>query len=109
LAGATTLLIREHHVLTTTTLALETDLVSLLAASVLWLQQVTFRGRLYRVLSVPKMRFSAHDVSLREFTITAPEGLQVLAPFESEEGLLAGIARRQGQPVEGRAAPPPAE
>ena len=43
-------------------------------------------GRLHRVLSVPKMRFSAHDVALREYTIRAPGGLHVLEPEESEEG-----------------------
>jgi len=39
------------------------------------------------------MRFSAHDVALREFTITAPQGMQVLAPLESGLGVLADIAR----------------
>ena len=98
--NVTTLLIRELDLLTTTTLDLKSEWVSLLASNVIWLQQVTFRDRLHRVLSVPKMRYSAHDVTLREFTIAAPAGLQVLVPFESESGVLDGIARRQGQPIE---------
>ena len=78
---------------------LETDLSSGVAENVLWLQAVIHRRRFYRVLSVLKMRYSAHDLELREFTITAPAGIQVRAPFESESGVLAGIARQQGDPL----------
>ena len=84
--GATTLLIRETGVVVSDGLRLEADMVSLLAASVIWLQQVSRGGRLRRVLSVPKMRFSAHDLALREYAIAAPEGLHVLGPLEGEEG-----------------------
>ncbi len=72
-----------------------------MAANVLWLQQVTDGERLHRVLSAPKMRYSAHDTTLHEFTITAPAGLQVLAPFETEAGLLGGIAPRPGDATRG--------
>ena len=58
---------------------------------------MTYRGRLHRVLSVPKMRFSAHDVALREYTIRAPLGLHVLEPEESASGVLAGISRQEGR------------
>ena len=84
--GATTLLIRETSAVVSDGLRLDADMVSLLAASVIWLQQVSRGGRIRRVLSVPKMRFSAHDLALREYTIAAPEGLHVLGPLEGEEG-----------------------
>jgi circadian clock protein KaiC len=90
------LLIKENSGLTTAALSLATDLTSVVAANVLWLQQVTYRDHLFRVLSVPKMRFSTHDTSLREFVIAAPDGLVVRAPFQSESGLLAQVARTQG-------------
>ncbi|GAC1433635.1 MAG: hypothetical protein NVSMB65_07550 [Chloroflexota bacterium] len=106
--GVTTLFLKESTALATAVLSLEADYVSLVAANVLWLQRVTHRGKLYRVLSVPKMRFSAHDVTLREFTITSPAGLQVLEPFASEPGVLDAIARRQGDPTE-RIPPPPVQ
>ena len=98
----TTLLIRETGEVAGNFMQ-QSELVSLLAANVLWLQQVTYQGRLHRVLSVPKMRFSAHDTTLRAYTIQAPAGLHVLAPEESAPGLLAGLA---GQ---GRAATPPGD
>ena len=51
------------------------------------------------MLSVPKMRFSAHELRLREFTIAAPEGIHVRPPGESDTGVLAGITRQQGGPA----------
>jgi circadian clock protein KaiC len=112
--GVTTLFIQESAALASPTLALTADLASLIAANVLWLQQVTYRERLRRVLSVPKMRFSAHDVTLREFSIAAPAGIRVLAPFESEPDLLAGMVRSQADPdvtgtAPGKGSPTPEE
>lgn len=98
----TALFIKSNAALAAADLALSADLFSLVAPNVLWLQQVTYGERLHRVLSVPKMRYSAHDTTLREFTISAPAGLQVLAPFETAAGVLAGIARTQER---ARAAP----
>ena len=92
----TALLVKETASLTSSDLELGADTLALMAANVVWLQQVAYRGRLHRVLSVPKMRYSAHDVALREFTISAPEGLRVLAPFQSGSEVLAGIAGQQG-------------
>jgi circadian clock protein KaiC len=78
-------------------LELETDLGSGVAENVLWLQAVILRGRLYRVLSVLKMRYSQHDLTLREFTIAAPDGIAVRGPLESAPGLLASIEREEGE------------
>ena len=63
----------------------------------IWLQAVILRGRLYRVLSVLKMRYSLHDLTLREFTIAVPDGIAVRGPLESAPGLLASIEREQGE------------
>ena len=95
----TALFTRETGPFAGTELELETDLSSGVAENVLWLQAVIHRRRFYRVLSVLKMRYSAHDLELREFTIDAPAGIEVRAPFESESGVLAGIARQQGDPL----------
>ena len=80
----TTLLVKESRELAARDLVVSADMLSIVAASVMWLQQVSHRGRLHRIVSVPKMRFSTHDGSLREFTIGVPEGIRVLAPFVSD-------------------------
>lgn len=90
----TTLFLKENRELAARDLAVSGDLLSVVVATVIWLQQLSYRGHLRRILSVPKMRFSAHDVSLREFTIGAPEGIRVLAPFEAEAALPDGLDRR---------------
>ena len=104
--GVTTLFVKENSDLAARDLALSADLLSIVAATVLWLQQVSHRGHLRRIVSVPKMRFSPHDVNLREFTITAPEGIRVLAPFEVEGApplpLVPDISPRAGGPVASR-------
>jgi circadian clock protein KaiC len=82
-----------------TALELETDLSSGVAENVLWLQGIIYREQFYRVLSVLKMRYSAHDLTLREFTISAPEGIEVRPTAKSAHGVLVGIARQQGDPL----------
>jgi circadian clock protein KaiC len=72
-------------------LDLSADLLSVAAENVIWLQQLTLRSRLHRVISVPKMRYSAHDVTLREFVIAPPAGIRVLDPLESGPDVLAGV------------------
>ncbi|MGH2516150.1 MAG: RAD55 family ATPase [Ktedonobacterales bacterium] len=106
----TTLFIKEHPRVLASELDVSTGPISVLAENVLLMEQVEYRSALHRVLSVPKMRFSAHDHMLREFTITAPQGIHVLSPVESGSGVLASIARerdtergrRGGTPASGR-------
>jgi hypothetical protein len=43
------------------------------------------------------MRYSQHDLTLREFTIAAPDGIAVRGPLESAPGLLASIEREEGE------------
>jgi circadian clock protein KaiC len=63
-----------------------------LAENIVLLRLVEYRGELHRVISVVKMRFSAHDHRLHEFAI-ADRGISVLGELPSGEGLLTGVAR----------------
>lgn len=66
--------------------------LAVLAENLVLLRYVEFRGELFRILSVLKMRDSDHDHSIRQYTITE-KGFKVLARVESAEGVLTGIAR----------------
>jgi circadian clock protein KaiC len=72
--------------------------VSVLAENLLVLRPVEYRGRLRRVLSVLKMRFSDHDRAIYEYAITAGRGLEVAGPAPLGEGLLTGIPRVLPEP-----------
>jgi len=63
-----------------------------LAENLLLMRYVEFRGDLYRIISVLKMRDTDHDHSIRQYDITKA-GIRVLAKMESAEGVLTGIAR----------------
>jgi circadian clock protein KaiC len=91
----TALMIKETDKALAATLDFSADPLSVLAENVLLLQQVPYLGELHRILSVLKLRFSDHDVGLREFHIRAPEGLHVLGRFESGAGVLEGITQDQ--------------
>ena len=103
--GVTTVFTKESGAATGAELNLSSDPIAVAAANVVWLRQMHHRERLKRVLSVAKMRFSAHDDTLRPFTIVPPKGIDVFAPFESDDGTLSGIAGPLGMPASG---PPPA-
>lgn len=66
--------------------------VAAIAENLLFARQVELRGRLHRVLSILALRDSSFDPSVREFEILA-SGVRVLAPLQSAEGLLTGVAR----------------
>lgn len=91
----TALLLKESDKVVAASLELSADALSVLAENVILLQHIPYMGRLHRILSIPKLRFSDHDSAIREFRIHSPEGIQVLGAFESEEGILESIARRQ--------------
>ena len=92
----TTLALRENATLVASEVSLASDTLTALAENVLLLQHLAYRGQLHRVISVPKMRFSAHDLQVREFIITPPEGIRVLSPLESVADVLSAIMTRQG-------------
>lgn len=87
----TPLLVKETDRTLAPTLDFSSDRLSVLAENLILLQQVPYRGESHRVLSILKVRLSAHDSTLREFRIAPPKGIDVLEVFESEEGMLEGI------------------
>lgn len=67
--------------------------LSLLAENLLLLRQIEYRGQLRRICSVLKMRFSAFDSTIHEYTISAGEGFRLVGPAPAAMGLLTGLAR----------------
>jgi circadian clock protein KaiC len=91
----TPLLVKETDRTLAPTLDFSSDRLSVLAENLILLQQVPYRSELHRVLSILKVRLSAHDNTLREFRIAPPNGIDVLEAFESEAGVLEGITHVQ--------------
>lgn len=75
--------------------------LALLAENLILYRWVEFRGELVRIVSILQMRDSVYDSSIRQYQITE-EGVHVLPPVETGEGLLTGIARL---PAEARRKP----
>jgi circadian clock protein KaiC len=90
--GVTAVFVKEAPKLTGPELDFSDTPLAITAENMLFFRQVELRGRLHRVVSVLKMRESGYDPHVREFEITA-EGLRVLDPLASAEGLLTGVAR----------------
>jgi len=63
--------------------------VSALAENLLYMRFAELRSRIYRLLSILKVRDSAYDTSLREFHIT-DQGIRLETSYASAEALLAG-------------------
>jgi circadian clock protein KaiC len=78
--------------------------ISALAESMVLLRYVELRSRLYRLISLFKVREGAFDPAIREFEITAA-GIVVGEPFEGVEAVLSGMARAAAQ--RGAAGAPP--
>ncbi len=77
----TAMFIREHSTTVATRMEFTPGAVAVLAENVLLLQHIEDGDALHRVLSVIKMRFSSHNAQLHEFTIRAPDGIQLLSPL----------------------------
>lgn len=90
--GATSVFIREIAQIAAPTLDFSDTPISVTAENLLFCRHVELRGKMHRILSVLKMRESGFDPHVREFTITN-EGIRVLDPVHSAEGLLTGAAR----------------
>ena len=96
--GITALFTKEIHQVVAPELDFADNPISVMAENVLLLRKVEYEGGLHHVLSVIKMRFSAHDAStVREFTIAIPDGIRVLAPQESGRTVLGDIAKQEGE------------
>ena len=64
-----------------------------LAENLLLLRHAEYHGELHRLFSVLKMRFSAFDHGLSEYTIEDNRGITLGGRAPRAEGLLTGIAR----------------
>lgn len=65
--------------------------MAMLAHNLLLMRNVEYQGELHRILSILKVRDSDFDASIRRYMITS-EGLRILAPGDTAEGLLSGIS-----------------
>ncbi|MGZ3582211.1 MAG: RAD55 family ATPase [Ktedonobacterales bacterium] len=82
--GITALFTREIPQTSAPELSFATNPISVMAENVLLLRQIERDNRLTRLLSVIKMRFSAHDVStVREFVVAPPKGISLMSPSEN--------------------------
>lgn len=91
--GATTICTAEMRQLFGPELQAPAPNISALAENLIVLRSVELRSRLYRLISVLKVRDGAHDPALREFHITS-QGVRIELTFESAEAILTGQARR---------------
>lgn len=94
--GATSLVTKEVSQVIGPELDFSDTPLAVLVENLLLLRYVEFRGELFRVVSVLKMRDSDFDPAIRQYTIGA-NGLQVLDRLETAEGVLTGIARLPGE------------
>lgn len=90
--GVTTLFIKEVPKIAGPELDFSDTPISVTAENVLFFRHIELRGRLHRIVSILKMRESGYDPYVREFEITS-NGIAVLGPLSSAEGLLTGVAR----------------
>ncbi len=67
--------------------------VLFLADSYIILRYVEIESAIRRAIIVLKMRGSAHENTIRQYEINA-HGVEVLKPFEGQEGLLSGTPKR---------------
>lgn len=75
--------------------------ISTLTDTILLLRYVEAYGKMHRSLTVLKMRGSAHDTDIREYTIDG-KGMHIGKPFAWVSGILAGqpsVARDDGEAV----------
>jgi circadian clock protein KaiC len=90
--GVTTLHTLEMPELIGADLRVPVSGVSSLAEVMVVLRYVELKSRLYRLISLFKVREGAFDPTIRKFEITAA-GITVGEPFEGVEAVLSGIAR----------------
>ena len=90
--GVTTLHTLEMPELMGADLRLPVSGISSLAEVMVVLRYVELQSRLYRLVSLFKVREGAFDPTIREFEITAA-GIAIGEPFEGVEAVLSGMAR----------------
>ena len=69
--------------------------ISTLTDSIILLRYVESYGRMRRGITVLKMRGSAHDTDIREYSIDG-DGMHIMEPFTDVSGILSGSAVHAG-------------
>jgi circadian clock protein KaiC len=100
LAGVTSLFTKEVAKIAGSELDFSSTPIAILGENLLLLRFVELRGRIHRILSVLRMRDSKYQSDLREFEIS-DQGIRVLAPLRSAQGLLTGQALPLGSAIGG--------
>jgi circadian clock protein KaiC len=100
--GVTTLHTMEIPELVGSDIRLPVSGISSLAEVMLMLRYVELRSRLYRLVSLVKVREGAFDPTIREFEIT-DTGIIIGKPFEGVEAVLSGIARETARQADAAA------
>jgi circadian clock protein KaiC len=90
--GVTTLQTMELPELMAPDIRVPVDGVSSVAEVLIFLRYVELRSRLFRLISLFKVRDGAFDPAIRQFAIT-DAGIAVGEPFEGVEAVLSGLAR----------------
>lgn len=72
--------------------------LSYLADSIILLRFFESAGRVRRAISVVKKRSSKHEQTIREFTLGAPDGVQIGEPLDEFQGVLSGFPLFTGDP-----------
>ena len=90
--GVTTLHTLEMPELVGADIRIPVSGISSLAEVMVLMRYVELRSRLYRLISLFKVREGAFDPTIREFAITGT-GIVVGEPFEGVEAVLSGMAR----------------
>lgn len=88
----TTLFTVETRELAGSSIQISFDGLSAIAENLLFLRYVELQARLYRLISIVKLRDSDYDPAIREFQISS-NGIDVTATFEHVTALLSGSAR----------------
>ena len=67
--------------------------LSAFAENLILLRQTELAGKMHRVCTVLKMRFSEYDPTISAYAIRVGRGVEMLGPAPAAEGLLTGLAR----------------
>ncbi|WP_070989670.1 ATPase domain-containing protein [Halofilum ochraceum] len=98
--GVTVILINETQSVAGSEFRATHDGISYLADSIVLLRYVELEGELRKTIGVLKKRTGDFEKSLRAFEIT-PEGLQVGEPMRGLQGVLRGVAEKNGHREDG--------
>ena len=74
---------------------LTTSGISSLFENIILLRYVEAEARMKRSMLILKMRSTAHDESILEFTISESKGLRIVGTMKGYVGILTGVAQRE--------------